>query len=501
VAQLQNVKRLKTKTLPTYGAFTGYPCGYEAGFAIYEGLVAFDENMVVYPSLAESWEVSEDGLTWTFHLREGVTFHDGTPFDSEAVRINFERGMDSSRTTTNRALWNPWETVEVIDEYTISISSAEPFAIALNALAHGAGLMVSPAAIAEYEDHPEHYPVGTGPFKLESFEVGMELVLVANEEYWRGYPGADKLIYRYIPEASTRVAALLAGEVDVINAVPPHEALRIGNNPDFAIIQKPGLRVYQLDMMLEREFLKDIRVRQALNYAVSKEAIARGIFLGYAQVADSPLGYDTYGHSQAGDFAYDPDKARELLSDAGWIDTDGDGILDKDGQPFELTIGAGSGKYEQDVNVVQAVGNQLGQIGISVTIENVERSSYTAYLQAPVSQLTWDMALYGFNPSNGSGQYQLEAVYHSNADQMATPDHQNYGRYLNTEVDRLIMEAKRTVDGDDRSALLATAQKIIFNDAVCLWLVVPELIVAHSKDVSNVELWPVWFTVLRSVTK
>ena len=484
---------------PAYGAFLVTPSGYEAGFVIYDGLVNFDEHMNILPALAERWDFSEDSLTWTFYLRRGVKFHDGTPFNADAVRINFERGMDAGRTTTNRMLWAPWKRVEVIDDYTVKLTSAVPYGTALNALAHGAGLMVSPAAIEKYGDHPEHHPVGTGPYKLENFTVGQELTLVANTDFWGEQPKVDKLIFRHVPEASTRIAALLSGEVDVIDAVPLQEVLRLEKKPDVKLIQKPALRLYSLDILLEREFFKDVRVRYALNHAINKEGIAKGVFLDAAAIADSPLAFDTFGHVSVGPYNYDPDRARSLLAEAGWTDSDGDGILDKNGEPFECSILVPEGKYPYDVTVVEAVGSQLGAIGIRVIINAVEKGSYAGLRNAPLEKTYYDMVFRAFNPSNGSGQYALEDNYLSDADPTASPIGHNCSRYKNDEFDRLLMSAKEALDPDERKELLAECQRIVWDDAPSIWLVIPEVITAVRRDVEGVEVRPAVFTILRNV--
>lgn len=486
---------------PAYGAYLNYPAGYEAAYVIYDGLVTFDKDLNIVPALAVDWEISDDKLSWTFHLRRGVKFHDGTPFDAEAVKVNFIRGMDPERTTTNRPQWDPWESIEVIDRYTVRAKTKEPFAFALNALAHGAGHMVSPAAIEKYNDHPEHHPVGTGPFMLESFRVGEELTLVANREYWGGSPKVDKLIFRYISDASTRVAALLTGEVDVIDAVPPPQALRLQGEPEVNVIVVPGLRPYQINLNLMRDFFKDKKVRQALNYAISKEAIAKGIFLDFAKPADSPLAFNTTGYASVDVYEYDPQRAKELLAEAGWTDSDGDGILDKDGQPFEVTLITPDGWLPQDVAISEAVANQLGEVGIKVIINKVEKAAFWGPITAPAAQVDWDMAFFGFNPSNASGQYHLENLYFSNPDPAGSPRAWNMMRYENPEVDQLILEAKREFDPERRAELMAEAQRIIWEDAPAIWLVVPEIISAARKGVTGVEVWPTVFTILRNVEK
>lgn len=482
---------------PAYGAFLLSPSAYEVAFCLYDRLIGLDEHMNIVPELAERWEVSEDGRIWTLHLRKGVKFHDGTPCDAKAIEFNVIRLMDPTRTTTNRPQWDPWEKVEVINDYTVKLATKEPFGWALRALAHGGSAIVSPAAVEKWGDEEvAHHPVGTGPFRMQEFDVGREAVLVANKEYWKGVPKVDKLIFKYVPEASVRIAALLAGEVDVIDDVPSHEALRLERDPNIQVFHVPGLRPYQLNFFLWREPFKDKRVRQAFNYAVSKEAIAKGLFLDFAKPADSPLAFDTFGHATIGVYEYNPEKAKELLAEAGWIDSDGDGILDKNGKPLEVTILTPHGWRAQDIQVVEAVAKQLSDVGIKVTIDKVERGAFFGYITCPPSEVKWDLAFFGFTPSNASGTYHLENLYLSNPDPTTSPWAWNMLQYSNEEVDSLIMEAKRTMDPDKRGELLAEAQRIIWDDAPAIWLVVPEIISAARTDIKGVEVWPVAFTIL-----
>ncbi len=167
----------------------GYPSAYEAVYLLYDQLVRFDENLTIQPELATSWEVSEDGLTWTFNLRDDVTFHDGTPFNAEAVKFHIERLLDPEWASPNRSLWDHITAVNVVDDYTIQLTTAEAFGPMLNYLAHGSGGIASPTAVEQFGKDFVENPVGTGPYRLESFTPGVELVLAANEDYWNGPPG------------------------------------------------------------------------------------------------------------------------------------------------------------------------------------------------------------------------------------------------------------------------------------------------------------------------
>lgn len=487
-----------------YGAYLAYPAGYEAAFVIYEGLVGFDEHMNIYPLLAVSWEVSEDGKTWVFHLRQGVKFHDGTPFNAHAVVVNVERGMDPKRTTTNRMHWDYWDSVEALDEYTVKMVTKYPTGLVLSSLAHGAGLMASPAAIEKYHDDLGTHPVGTGPFMLESFDVGKELVLTRFEDYWGPKPGVEKLIFRYIPDASTRVAALLAGEVDIIDAVPPHQLTRLERDPRITVYKVTSLRPYRIDIFQHpryaKEALLDKRVRLALNYAIPKEALIKAIFLDYAVIADSPIAPDTFGHVYCGEYPYNPEKARELLAEAGWRDTDGDGIVDKNGQPLQLTFMTPDGAYYGDVMTAEAIARYLREVGVDVKIWKVERAATYGYWTAPPAQIQWDLTLRAFNPSNASGLYHLQNEFLSNPVDDTSPWAWNVEWYSNPQVDELIKKAAATVDLDQQAQLIAEAQRIIWNDCPSIFLFVPQNLVAARKELKGVWVQPVMFVILKHIS-
>jgi len=483
---------------PAYGAFQAYPAGYEVSYLIYDRLVTFGPEFTIVPQLATSWETSKDGLDWTFHLREGVTFHDGTAFDADAVVFNIERMIDSDRNPTNRPLWNPFAGAEALDRYTVRISTHEPYSAVLNTLAHGSGAIISPAATKLYGDNQiATHPVGAGPFVLESFNPGQEVVLRAYEGYWDGAPPTREIVFRYVPEASTRISALQSGQVDVIDSVPPQLAVMLQNDSNVQVLTSPGLRPMGFGLMLQHAPLDDVRVRQAINYAVNKEAIAQGIFQGFARPSDSPLAFNTVGHVTAGEYAYDPERAGNLLDEAGWM-LGASGVRAKEGQTLSLTLYTPEGLFPGDVDIAEVVANSLQAVGIGVKIVKIEAAAYWDHLRLPPDEIAWDLAQFGFNPSSADGTYHLDSLFTSNEPGVAAIGAWNMVRYSNTEVDTLIANAKTSVDPIARDAYLADAQRIIWDDAPYLWLQVNEIISAARADVQGVEVWPVIFTIVRN---
>jgi ABC-type transport system substrate-binding protein len=477
----------------------GYPSGYEANFTIYNNLVTFDRDLTIVPDLAETWESSEDGLTWTFHLREGVMFHDGTPFNAQAVAAHVQRIQDPENASPNANLWTHITDVTVADDSTVQLHTETPFAAMLNYLAHGSGGIESPTAVEEYgETYPQH-PTGTGPYRLDSFNPGVEISLARNDDFFGGIPALDGVVMRAVPEAGSRVLLLDANEADVVNAVPPEEAERLETSDNLQLISQAGLRTFWMEFNLNREVFQDINVRRALNHAVNKQSIVDNLFLERALVLDSPAASAIQGHRTAGEYPYDPDLANQMLDEAGWILGD-DGVRQKDGVPLSFTINTAEGEYPKDIQVVEVVQSDLQAVGCQIEIWLVEAAARWDYLRLPQEEAEYDMLIFGFNPSNGDLGYHLNSLFRSNSDPSAAPDVWNLMWYSNPEVDELLNEADQTVDSDARYELLGQAQQLIWDDAPMIWMYTPEILVGAGSDVQDVYIWPTVFTIVREAS-
>ncbi len=479
----------------------GYPSSYEGVYLLYDQLVRFDSNLQIQPELAESWEVSDDGLTWTLHLREDVTFHDGTPFNAEAVKYHVERLQDEEWASPNRSLWDHIVSVDVVDDYTVELSTEEPFGPMLFYMAHGSGGIASPAAVEEWgKDFVEH-PVGTGPYKLESFTPGVEVVLVRNDDYWGDPPALDKITIRQVPEAGARVAMLETGEADIIAEVPPEDVERLKADPDMDVIQQTGLRTFFLAFNFDSPALQDVKVRQALNHAVDRDTIVQTIFLGLAEPLDSPASSAMPGHVAVGGYEYDPEKAEALLAEAGWTDTDGDGIVDKDGEALKLTV-LFSDAYPKEQEVVEAVQLYLKDVGVDLELWQTDAASVRSYQKVARNEAEYDLVNWAFNASNGDITYHLESMWVSNPDDAAPPYRWNLGWYSNPELDELLINTKlgtAAVDPEQRAQLLAEAQETIWNEAPHLWLYAPDLLAGYRSNVEGLAVLPTIFYNLRDV--
>ncbi len=266
---------------------------------IMDGLVEFDEELNINPCLAKSWEISEDGTVYTFYLREGIKFHDGTPFNAEAVAFNFNRIITQNLRRT--ALFKPYiESVTAVDEYVVVFKLFAPFGAFLHHLSHGAALIQSPTAVNTWGAEVGKHPVGTGPFKFVEWVPGDHITLEANPEYWKGRPYLDRIIFQVVPEAATRVFRIESGEAHVATRIPPTEVPRLQANPNIEVMVRQTLRVIYIGMNNQKPPFTDVRVRQAVNYAIDKELLCQSILGGYADPADSPLAPLTWGYYSTG---------------------------------------------------------------------------------------------------------------------------------------------------------------------------------------------------------
>ncbi len=476
---------------------TVYPAGYEAMYLVYDNLVAFNERMAIVPQLATAWSVSKDGLTWTFKLRRGVVFQDGTPFNADAVVFHITRQIDPTVNPSNRPLWDPIAGARKVDDSTVAITTKQPFGALLNTLAHASGGIVSPAAVRRLGDGFARAPVGAGPYAVERLETGSELALRRFDRYWGGTPGYARVVLRHVPDPTTRIALLQAGQADVINAVPPESVPQLQAAPDVEVIARPALRTFGFAFNLNRPMFQDVRVRQAFSLAINRPAVISAIFKGFATQIDSPLSRLTTGHAAAGQLTYDVSRAKTLLAEAGWKPGP-DGVLRRDGAPFDISVLTPVGLFPKDIEVTQAFQDFLRAVGVRASINRVEPAAFWDYLRVPPDRLRWDMALFGFNPSNGDGAYHLASLFESNPSRSEPPKVWNFAWYSNPKVDAWLHQADTTVVPAQRTRLLAQAQRAIWADAPYVWLYAENAIVAKRKAVKDVQVLPIVFTILRN---
>ncbi len=344
---------------------------------IFDALLFRNDEMELEPALARSWKVSPDGRTWTFFLRRGVKFHNGEPFNARAVKFTFERMMDEEvGATTTIARRIELERVEVVDEFTVRLHTRRQVATTLTYLANA--FILEPKHYTEFTPRrTSRRPVGTGPYRLKEWIKDDRLILAAFEDYWRGEPELKKVLFRPVPEGSSRVAELETGGADIIVNVPLDLATAVRKAEGARLEAIQGGRRIFIGVRTDVEPFGDRRVRQALNNAVNFEAISKHLLMGLgsrmASIVNPP-----HENKELEPYRYDPERARELLHAAGLLDSDGDGYFDKNGERYEFLLDSPSGRYLRDKSIAQAVASDLRKIGLYVRANPLDWAVYTA---------------------------------------------------------------------------------------------------------------------------
>jgi peptide/nickel transport system substrate-binding protein len=318
---------------------------------VFNGLVKYDKNINLTGDLAEGWDIEDGGLTIIFHLRKNVSWQDGSPFTARDVEYTYQKLIDPKVRTPYSGDFERVRSLEVIDDFTVKITYKEPFSPGLASW----GMPIMPRHILEKEDLNKtdfsRHPIGTGPYVFKSWKTQEKIELVSNKKYFEGEPYISRYIYRVIPDESTLFLELQTEGIDS-TGLTPLQYLRQTDTPflkrRYRKFRLPSFGFTYLGFNLNNEKFKDIRVRQALNYAVDKGEIVRIVLLGLGRVSTGPFVPDSWAYNKdVAPCEYDPKKAKELLKDAGWSDKDNDGILEKDGVKFEFTIITNQGNEER----------------------------------------------------------------------------------------------------------------------------------------------------------
>jgi peptide/nickel transport system substrate-binding protein len=467
----------------------------KAGIQVLENLVMFDKNsMDVKPQLATSWEVSKDGLTWTFHLRKGVSFHDGTPFNAQAVYDSFDRIINPKNPLYSYGKWRylslslgSVKQIKVIDDYTVALITDKPYAPLLNNLALWLCPILSPKAMAEYKDQIVRHPVGTGPFKFVKWVKDDQIILERNDAYWGEKAKVEKIILKSIPEPSARLMALQSGTIDIADDLDPDSIALVKKDPHLAVIERPSINVGYLALNTEKPALKDVRVRRAINHAIDKKTLIKTIFQGLAIPAKNPFAPSIWSYNDAiVPYSYNPKKARALLAEAHF-DTN---------QTLELWAMPVSRAYmPEPVKTAELIQAYLAAVGIKTKIVRLDWGTYlkkTANGEDDMCMLGW----LGGNADPDNFLYGLLS-----ADTAKTPGAANVALWKNAEFTKLCLEAQRTFDKAERTQLYLKAQVIFHDQAPWVPLAYSTIVRCYNKRLHDVPLRPNGLNSFEMVSK
>ena len=441
---------------------------HEVAGNIYNGLVKYDKDFNIVPDLAESWEIKNEGKTIIFHLRKDVLWHDGKPFTSKDVMFSYKIIIDPKTPTAYAEKYKEVKSARTVDDYTFEVNYEQPFAPGL--ISWGA-LQALPEHLLKGKDITttplSRAPVGTGPYKFKSWKTGDRIVLEAFDKYFEGRPYISGMVFRVIPDQATQFMELKAQNIDMMG-LTPLQYIRQTDTPDF----KKNYTKYQyladgytyLGFNQRRPPFNNKKVRQAIAYAIDKNEIIKGVLMGLGIESTGPYKPGTVWYNpKVKKYPYDPAKAIELLREAGYTDTNGDGIVEKNGKAFEISIITNQGNSLRE-KTAQIIQQRLGKIGIKVNIRIIE---WTSFIKEFVDRYNFDAIILGFNILQDPD---CQAVWHSSS---AVPGNLNLASFKNVEVDRLIDEGRHTFDEKKRKVSYDRIQEILAEEQPFVFLYIP----------------------------
>lgn len=457
---------------------------------IMDGLFGFDDEMKIIPLLAESYEANEDATEYVIHLRQGISFSDGTPLNAEAAKANFDRWGDKElglkRTTL---LCNVLKSTEAVDEYTVKVTLTEPFGAFVATLAHPACVLMSPKVIAEGNDACAERPVGTGQYIFKEWIAGDHATVTLNKDWW-GYDaeicggtalaepdaGFKSVTFRPVAENATRVAMLQSGDADFIWPVPTESMQALAGDTNIYVGAEEGMVVRYLFMNNQKAPFNDKRVRQAVNYAINKDAYIAVVKNGLSSAASSIIGPATQHYKGNDPYPYDPEKAKELLAEAGY----------PDGFECTLICASTTGNLKQGEFLQQ----QLAQVGITMNINALESAVVNDKVEnvdKPGAEAEVEMYVIGWSSSTGDADWGIRPLV---AVESEPPMSYNICYYENEEVDKLLYDALSTADETKRAEFYAQAQDILWEDCPMVCLVNDYNTWATTNKIANVKVYP-----------
>ena len=447
---------------------------------IYDTLVQFRDNTTdIEPALAEAWKSSTDGLTWTFYLRQGVKFHDGTPFNVDAVIFSFTRPEAQTREFHEEFI----DRIVALDAFTVQFQLKTPYAPFISTMAETVFSIVSPTAVAKFGADFDNNPVGTGPFKFVRWDKHDKIVLTANDMHWAGVPALDGLIFRTIPDNSMRLTELQQGNIHAMEFPNPDDIPLIQGDTRLELIRQPSLNIGFIAMNMDKPPFNNLKVRLAINHAIDKTTIIEHLYQGRGIPAKNPIPPTLWSYDDAiEDYAYDPELARQLLAEAGYPDG------------FETTLWAlpVPRAYIPDGGALaEELQSELQDVGIAVKIVTYDWDIYVS----KVLNGEHDMAMMGWN----SGDDPDDLFYSLLSIPAAEKPILNLSFYRSDEMQDVLERARTSTDRAERITLYQEAQAIFHRDAPWVSLVHTQRILVVDRSVKNLKLPPIGWKYLRDI--
>ena len=441
-----------------------------------QGLYGFDKDMKLVPVLAESIDANPEATEFVAHLRHGILFHDGASFNAAAVKTSFDRAANPENHLKRASLYAPIKSTDVVDDYTVKITLKAPFGAFINNLAHQAFAISSPKAIAEFGRDLGRHPSGTGPYKFVSWSTDT-MKVAKNDKYWKpGLPKVDSITIRSVPENGARIAMLQAGEANYVYPMPIELVKALSSNPNLDVVISKSIYARYVAMNTMKKPFTDLRVRQAMNYAVDKNAMMKVVFGGYAEPLNSPLPDGLPGHvNEGGPWPYDPAKARALLAEAGYPNG------------FETVLWGGNSTITQ--RAMQFLQQQFAAVGVKAEVEPLESGTAAAKIWSVTKPEDATTLMYyaAWSASTGDADWGLRPLFYSKA---FPPALFNTAYYANPVTDAAIEAGLTSADAGKRQAAYDTAQAQIWKDAPWIFLVSDDNVSAKSKKLSGIYVLP-----------
>lgn len=464
----------------------GDSASHEVAGQIFNGLVKYDTDLRLIGDLARSWEVSDNGLEIVFHLRKNVRWSDGEPFTAEDVLFGYRTIIDDGTPTPYKGDFLQVRTAEALDAHTFRVTYEKPFAPALSSWG---SLVVLPKHLLEGQEITKtdfaRHPVGLGPYMFSDWQEGAQVVLDVNPDYFEGRAYIDRIVYRIIMDPATRFLELRAGGVDS-TGLSPLQYTRQTDTPEFRQqfnkFRYPVFSYTYLGFNHRHPWFQDVRVRRAFAHAIDKGEIIDAVLFGLGRPATGPFVPDTWPYNpDVPTYPFDPDAARRLLAEAGWIDRDGDGLLDRDGQRFEFQIISNIGNEIRERTAV-IIQQRLQQVGIKANLKFLE---WSTFINEFVDKRRFQAVILGWSIGMDPDQYD---IWHSSK----TGEKEfNFVSYANPKVDALLEAGRRTFDMDERKAAYFALQRILAEELPYIFLYVPDALPMIHKRFHGIRPSPI----------